>query len=342
VTRYFLGLVSRLYGSAALARRRWYASHPSARRRLARPVVSIGNLSVGGAGKTPLVVAVARLLLEMGERPSILSRGYGRRCAGEGVVVVSDALTRRASVSEAGDEPFMLATALPGAAVLVCEDRYKAGRLAETQFGCTVHVLDDGFQHFGLERDVDLLVVGGDDLDHPDPLPLGRLREPLAAAAAADAVLASSMPGETARSLRVPCGFSVRRAIGRPRTSPTGARGGETPVAPPGPVLALAGIARPQRFFDDLRAAGWTLAGTRTFPDHHWFSARDVAAVEDAARAAGAQAILTTEKDMVRLANPDGARIPFLWVPLDSTPDEAFAPWLRERLEQARLEHATP
>jgi len=303
-----LRLISHLFGSIALARRRWYVAHPQARRRLERPVVSIGNLSLGGTGKTPLVAAVARLLAETGERPAILSRGYKRRRSPEGVVVVSDGTSLRTDVAHAGDEPFMLAQAIPNTAVLVSSDRYLAGRLAETQLGCTVHVLDDGFQHFGLARDIDLLIVTSGDLDNPNPLPLGRLREPLAVAPAADAVLVSSAeprdPAEMARELEVAQWFRVDRTIEAPRTMANHRSAGNEPAAleMPGPVFAIAGIANPQRFFDDLTRAGWHLVGTRRFADHHQFGAEDIAGVVRAAQSAGAQAVLTTEKDMVRLA----------------------------------------
>jgi tetraacyldisaccharide 4'-kinase len=338
-------LLSNTYGSIALARRRWYVSHPAARRRLDRPVISVGNLSVGGTGKTPLVAAVARLLIEMGERPAILSRGYKRRHRSADVVIVSDGSSVLADVAHAGDEPFMLARAVPHAAVLVSPDRYLAGRLAETRLGCTVHVLDDGFQHFGLARDLDLLIVTSADRANPHPLPLGRLREPFSAAAAADAVFVNSSDVTNHFDGRLV--FRMERTIDPPRPIPRDIQSaGREPASIdiPGPVFAMAGIGNPRRFFDDLRAAGWHLVGTRTFADHHQFSAGDIAGVLGAAEAAGAKAVLTTEKDMVRLSgipavpdpqsripNPE-SRIPILWTPLRVTLDPAFAPWLRERL----------
>ena len=345
-----LRLASHLVGAVALARRRWYASHPGARRRLDRPVVSVGNLSVGGTGKTPLVGALARLLVGMGERPAVLSRGYARERPREGVVVVSDGSSVLAGVAESGDEPFMLARAVPQAAVLVCADRFAAGHLAEHRLGCTVHLLDDGFQHLRLARDVDLLIVSHGDLDYPHPVPLGRLREPIAAAAAADAVLVASgepiTPAQAAAGLHVAHAFGLDRAIGGPRVFPGQAEteaGTDAPVSAPGPVFAVAGIARPERFFGDLGAAGWTLAGTRAFRDHHRFTEREVADLRRAAQEVGARAVLTTEKDMVRLdaagasLTPGaGPRIPFLWVPLQVTLDPSFAPWLRDRLTRAR------
>ncbi len=152
-------------------------------------MISIGNIAAGGRAKTPMAALAASLLRDAGERPAILSRGYGRRVAPDGVVVVRDPGGIRADLDRSGDEPLMLARALDGVAVLVSSSRFLAGRLAETWFGCTVHVLDDGFQHFDLHRDADLVVVARADLDRPVTLPSGRLREPLDALAAADAVV---------------------------------------------------------------------------------------------------------------------------------------------------------
>src|SRR5262249_36475033 len=143
-------------------------------RRLSRPVISVGNLRVGGTGKTPVAAVVAQALLAAGERPAILTRGYARRAPADGVTVVSDGRTILTGVDAAGDEPLMLARALPDAMVLVGANRYLSGRLAEERLGATVHVLDDGFQHLELARDVDLLVVSEDDLND-QPLPFGRL-----------------------------------------------------------------------------------------------------------------------------------------------------------------------
>ena len=301
-----LGLASHLFSSIAVARRRWYASHPAARRRLTRPVISVGNLSVGGTGKTPVVAALARLLIEMGERPAILSRGYKRQRSREGVVVVSDGTSLKTDVGHAGDEPFMLARMLPNVVVLVSSQRYLAGCLAETQFHCTVHLLDDGFQHLGLARDVDLLILTGEDLANPNTLPLGRLREPLSAAAAADAVLVSAAeslaPEVAAKVSELPRSFRIDRRIDTPRhVQMRGDEGDVASISPPGPVFALAGIGNPQRFFEDLQRAGWWLTGTRSLADHHQFSAEDIEAIVRAAETSGATAVLMTEKDMVRL-----------------------------------------
>jgi len=160
----FADPLSTAYARVAQLRRAWYA-RPGRRRRLTHPVISVGNLSMGGSGKTPVVAALARLLRQRGERPVILTRGYGRRDKREGVVVVSDGERVLEPVERSGDEPQLLARTLPGVPVLVGADRYLAGVFAARHFAATVSILDDGFQHVQLERDVDLLLVSVDDLN---------------------------------------------------------------------------------------------------------------------------------------------------------------------------------
>lgn len=328
-----------VYARAALWRRAWYARHPEARRRLARPVVSVGNIAAGGSGKTPVVAAIARELLARGERPSILTRGYARRQAGDGVLVVSDGRAVVEPVSRSGDEPQMLARALPGVPVLVGVDRFLAGRLAERRLGCTVHILDDGFQHLQLHRDVDLVLLAPADLTD-EVLPAGRLREPVSAAACADALLvtggidADAASRERAASLGVPHAFTVAAELGAPRlVEPFGAAMPEPAGAR---VVAVAGIARPARFFDAARSRGWDVVKELAFRDHHWFSARDLERIRDAARAAGADAVLTTEKDAMRFRDLPlgslGFTLAFLPMTVAIHPAGAFGDWLSARL----------
>jgi len=295
-------------------RRRWHAGRPEGRRRLASPVISVGALAVGGSGKTPVAEHIARLLLEMGERPAILSRGYGRSDPVDGVVVVRDATGLIGTLETAGDEPWMLARSLEGVVVVVASDRYLAGTLAETCLGATVHVLDDGFQHVALERDTDLVVLSGADLDEGEVLPAGRLREPLATVSDADALLLNDMSDAHRdrverelvagqQQLRV---FRLRRQVGKTH-SELGLDTAGTPERG-GPVIAVAGIARPARFFEDVRHAGFDVVRTLAFPDHHRYGRRAINQIQKEARAVGADAIVTTQKDFVRLES---------WLPFD-------------------------
>ncbi|MEW5981512.1 MAG: tetraacyldisaccharide 4'-kinase [Acidobacteriota bacterium] len=332
-------MLSALYAELARARRDRF-QRPGCRRRLRRPVVSVGNLSVGGRGKTPVVAHVAAVLSGMGERPAILSRGYGRRDRADGVVVVHDGTTIRAGLDQAGDEPLMLARRSDKTPVLVCPNRYLAGRLAELHLGATVHVLDDGFQHLPLERSVDLLIVSHADLDDPRTLPAGRLREPLAAAAQADAVLTEAGGPEGAEKVAARLGvaraFEMARHLQLPRrwdALPEGA-----PLEPGTRLLAVAGIARPERFFADLQELGLDIAGTVAFRDHHAFGADDIVAIVERARVNRASAIVTTEKDLMRLLPHRPFSMPVAWVPLSVTLEPAgrFQAWLAERLAAAR------
>jgi len=317
-------LLDLLYSRLARARRRYYQRRPYLRRRLAAPVISIGNLTVGGSGKTPLAAAIARALLDMRERPSILSRGYARKIRDEGVVIVSDGRRVLEGVERSGDEPQMLARGVPGAAVLVSPSRYAAGRIAESRLGCTVHVLDDGFQHFDLARDIDLLVLP-DAAEDMRTLPFGRFREPLDAASAADAFFVEE--GVRSPDLEPRPLFTFTRQLGGPR--------------PDRPAFAFAGIAKPERFFGDLEKAGWTLTGRRSFGDHHHYSGSELDEIARAATSSGAAVILTTEKDLVRLGSDPltctGVRPQISAVPLEVTIDPAFTPWLAERLRAIRV-----
>jgi len=309
------GLLSGAYGRVLLMRRAWYA-RPGRRRRLNHRVISVGNLSLGGSGKTPVVAALARLLQERGERPVILTRGYGRREVTEGVLVVSDGQRVLEPVSRSGDEPQLLARTLSGVPVLVCADRYIAGLFAERHFGVTVSILDDGFQHVQLERDVDLLLVSPADLDDR-VLPSGRLREPLTAAQCADAVLVPGIDEDGAQVAAALGHHSAFRIVPHYGALANGGR-----------VLAFAGIARPERFFNALRSLGYDVARELTFRDHHWYTARDRETIQSAARETNASLIVTTEKDAVR-CDFDVAVLP-MTVSIEPAAD--FESWLMGRL----------
>lgn len=321
------------YAAAARIRRRFYARHPQRQRRLARPVLSIGNIAAGGRGKTPLVARVAALLRDAGERPSILSRGYGRENPDAGIVVVRDPDGIRADLARAGDEPLMLAKQLDGVAVLASANRYVAGRLAEHHFGCTVHILDDGFQHLALHRDVDVVLVAQDDVDRPLTFPRGRLREPIEALAAADAIVA--LDDADVRPLGLACRiFQARRRMEAPRIVDAAA----DEDAAQGAAVALAGIAHPERFFEGLRAMGWPVARELAYRDHHPYTRADVAHILDVARQQGAGVVVTTEKDVVRLLpfRPLGVRLAVAPLTVAIDEEAAFMEWLAGRLHRAR------
>jgi tetraacyldisaccharide 4'-kinase len=321
-------LLDLLYAQAVAARRRWYERHPGARKRLRQPVISVGNLSVGGTGKTPFVAHVTRWLIERGERPAILSRGYGRRHRRDGVVLVADGTRVTSDVDSAGDEPLMLARALPGAIVAVADDRHLAGVLVERRCGATVHVLDDGFQHLQLARDVDVLMTSPGEIANGRVLPFGRLRESRRAAARAHAVVVMDTDRAGARAEAWSLGISQSAAATR------------TLAVPGDDVrrLALAGIAQPQRFFAALGDAGFQVASTLSFPDHHRYSTADVEHIASSMQRSGAEAVVTTEKDAVRLARFATLPFRYLAVPMTLTIDGwgDLAALFEETLARAR------
>ena len=321
-----------LYSRAASARRHWYERHPEARRRLHRPVISIGNLSVGGTGKTPLVGAIAEWLIARGERPAILSRGYKRPLALDGVTVVSDGSRLLTDFHHAGDEPVMLARQVPGAIVCVAEERHLAGVVAERALGATVHLLDDGFQHVQLARDLDILVTVRGEIASGHVLPRGRLRESRSAAARAQFVVVLAADAEAARNEAWELGVSAfssatRRLAGPPLAS-----------AAQECVVAAAGIGHPEQFFAMLREAGFSLDATLAFPDHHRYTAADITRLDAVRTASKAQRVVTTAKDAVRFEAV--GRLPFelTVVPMSLALDDwgALAASLEQALTRAR------
>lgn len=281
------------------------------------PVVSIGNLTVGGTGKTPAVDLAVATLANLGRRVAIVSRGYGRRSSG--IQVVADTASIRLDPVDAGDEPFLLARRLPGVPVVVGANRYDAARLAVERFGATAIVLDDGFQHRTLVKDLEIVMTrarrpwGNGRL-----LPHGPLREPLAALARADLIVAAGTDRvEDAEEVRE---TARRHAPGVPVVAAryVAVESWEAERMRPHPLtdlanrrlLAFAGIASPEAFSHTLDTLRVEVADFVTFVDHHWYTAGDLAALEARAAALGAEGLVTTEKDWVRLRGVERTRRP--------------------------------
>ncbi len=283
-----------IFGAVVDARNALYDQGTLKARRLAGPVVSIGNLSLGGAGKTPFVILLGRLLAERGLRFDVLSRGFGRRRRGVRLVHPGGL------PHDFGDEPLLIARQL-SVPVIVGEDRYAAGRLAEEKFGPQLHLLDDGFQHRALARDFDIVLVTPDDA-RDRLLPAGRLREPLSALARADAVVLAS--GAASEDFPAPGKLLWR------------VRRGLAPVnIPPRPV-AFCGIARPRNFFLQLRTAGVEPAAHAVYRDHHAYAEKDVRELLALRQSSGAGGFVTTEKDAVNLGGYLSALEPLVVVPV--------------------------
>ncbi|MGC1450615.1 MAG: tetraacyldisaccharide 4'-kinase [Candidatus Sulfotelmatobacter sp.] len=286
--------LSAIYGGVVQGRNALYDRGVLRAQRLQGPVVSVGNLSAGGSGKTPFVLLLGELLKARGINLDVLSRGYGRKSSG--VRLVDPA----GLPQEFGDEPLLIARKLQ-VPVVVGEDRYEAGRFAESRFGPQLHLLDDGFQHRALARDFDVVLVTPQDASDR-LLPAGRLREPLFALRRADAVVLAS--GAAAKSF--PLGgkmvWRVRRGI-VPQN------------VPPRPVVFCA-IARPQNFALQLRAAQIEPVAEAFYRDHHAYSEKDVRELLELKQRSEAGGFVTTEKDAVNLGGYLSALEPLAVVPV--------------------------
>lgn len=286
------------------------------RKRLPVPVISIGNVTMGGTGKTPMTRYICEGIMSRGRRPAALSYGYGGSLSGE-FSVVSLPDTVLLSAREVGDEPAMLASKLPGVPVLVGKHRYESGLHAVKEFGSDVAVLDDGFQVWKLHRDLDIVLVDGmRPFDNGRTLPAGKLREPVSALRRADCiVITGDGPSDEARAqiARVAPGAAVFSARHVPIAFHAIEDGEEIGLERirGRKVFALSSIAHPESFERTGAETGASLSGIERFPDHYLYTQEDVSRVENKARECGAEFIVTTEKDGVKL---EGMRmnVPFL------------------------------
>lgn len=299
-------MLSWLYGAGVSLRNLRYDRNPEASVQLPTKVVSVGNLTVGGSGKTPIVAAVARELFARGERVAVLSRGFGRRSKSD-FVLVSDGNRVLASAEEAGDEPLELAQSVPGLVVAVGADRAEVGRRLLEKLGPSTLVLDDGFQHRRLRRDLDLVCF-----DAKEPvaslrlLPSGRLREPLENLSRAHALVwtrwSEDAPSDELRRLvegarpDLPSIRTRNRLAGFSPLDGSEALGAESLRGRP--VGVLLGVARPERVLESIPADVVFRAIRR---DHHWWGETEVRALAEEAKWRGAALLLTTGKDAVKM-----------------------------------------
>lgn len=274
-------------------------------------VVSVGGLTAGGAGKTPAVAALAGWAVDRGLRAAVLSRGYGGKGPGS-PVVVSDGERILAGAGEAGDEPFMLAGMLPGVPVVVSGKRSLAGRLAHRKWGTDFFILDDGFQHRRVERNLDVVLLdAADPVGNGRLLPWGPLREPISALDRAGVVVVTrSNPGMKGRE---PVDKLLARFPGLPCVHsthvPTSAVFPSSGLEHPAGffqgkrVAAFCGIARPTVFRETLTRLGAELTAFRSFRDHHPFTKAEARELTELSRDTGAEALITTEKDWARIGS---------------------------------------
>jgi tetraacyldisaccharide 4'-kinase len=274
--------LSTIFGAGVAVRNALYDRGIIKARRLACPVISVGNISVGGSGKTPFVIALGRLLKERGIEFDVLSRGYRRR--GAGVAIVDP----NGSPEQFGDEPLLIARKLQ-VPVIVGAPRYEAGLLAERQFAHRLHLLDDGFQHRGLHRDFNIVMLPASDMEDT-LLPGGRLREPLSALRRADALVVMGQ-------------LAVQKNVAVPKNLVWRVRRRIIIAGIEAKAIAFCGVARPEQFFSGLSDLGIEIAEEVSFPDHHRYTEKDIAQLIDLKSRFAAGGFLTTEKDLINLGS---------------------------------------
>ncbi|HXJ79332.1 MAG TPA: tetraacyldisaccharide 4'-kinase [Candidatus Methylomirabilis sp.] len=303
-----LSLLSMGYRIALAARERAYRMRLLRTGRLPCPVVSVGNITVGGSGKTPMVEEVALCLMELGALPVVVSRGYGRDT--RGVRIVADREGTRLTPRAAGDEPTLLAEHLPGIPVVVGENRFEAGQVALRECDAAAIVLDDGFQHRTLHKNLEILVVNGSaPWGNRRLFPRGMLREPLSSLGRADLFVVTNprTPAEVDAATDTIRRHNTRAPILAARYHVVGAV-----TMPAGcdlssealhgrRLLAFAGLGSPRGFAETLAASGVDVTGLIEYPDHYWFAERDLEELARHAAAIGAEGLITTEKDWIRL-----------------------------------------
>jgi tetraacyldisaccharide 4'-kinase len=303
-----LALPSLPYSFIQFIRSALYRKKMLATRKLPRPVISIGNITVGGTGKTPTCASIAAMLLAKGMKVAVLSRGYGGTREGK-TAIVSDGRTVLLNAEECGDEPYLLASTIPGLMVIIGSDRYSAGMLAIKQLSPDIFLLDDGFQHLQLHRDLNILL-----LDYVKPfgngwtLPAGLLREPVSSAKRADLIIHTRSPAKAKPSKTVE---GIPECVSRHELADARPLDGGMAVAfnklKKNRIIAFAGIAEPELFFESLRKLGLNLVATINFPDHADYNSSQISEIINRMQAENADLLITTEKDGVKLKNlPQG------------------------------------
>ncbi len=340
-----LGFFSFLYGRmmdtrAWLYRKGFYRSHS-----LACQVVSVGNITLGGTGKTPFVALLAGWMRDRGLTPAVLSRGYKGRFSGP-YGIVSDGKRVLLDAIQAGDEPYFLAEKLKGVPVIVGSERRVTGRIAVEHFHANVVILDDGFQHLSLKRNLNFLLIDAScPFGNGKVFPRGPLREPMGQIGRADALILTKVEGDG--NIQILNRKLADRGVGIPvfRTEyrPYGIRalnGGE--ILPlenlqGKKVLAFSGIAQPESFRRTLRGLNCQIVEWETFPDHYQYRQEDVNGLQDRAFRAGAEVLVTTEKDMVRIKSFSSGPVP-VWAlcvnhAFRENDGARFEAFLRERMD---------
>jgi tetraacyldisaccharide 4'-kinase len=305
---FFFYLLSFPYGGAVRTRNRLFDNGFLKQQRIGCPVISVGNLTVGGTGKTPMVILLAGMLKDRGLRPAVLSRGYGGKSTAD-VLVVSDGRQVFAGPEQAGDEPVLIARRLKDVPVLAGTKRAVTGQYALEHFDVDTILLDDGFQHRYLKRDLDIVLLDSrQPLGNGFLLPRGPLREPPSALGRAGIIVFTRSGGCKAEPIDERLSGSLSgRVVLRTRVRPTSLttrEGEELPLSflQGKRIFAFAGIAQPDSFRQTIESLGGIIAGFRAFPDHHGYSSQDLGRIENEAGLVRSDILLATEKDLVKLS----------------------------------------
>lgn len=318
-------------------------------RHLPSPVICVGNITTGGTGKTPTVIALAKLLQKNTESPriAILTRGY-KRMSRSPVTVVSDGARLLSSPSDAGDEPYMIASALNGIPVIVGADRYKSGTYAITHFSTELFILDDGYQHIKLNRDVNILIVDATNpIGNGYLLPKGILREPLQAISRADCIIISKVSGGDKRYVEKlirtynknsPVFYGDYKLTNIKKLD--GNMLGLHSISGKN-LLIFSGIGNPQYFRKVVENNKGKVIKELIYPDHHWYEEKDLKDIINEARKLSVGAVVTTEKDAVRikgagLLNSGNIKIDIMILQVEMEIDRIFKEWILSKIKKSR------
>ena len=344
-----LTLLSCIYWIVWSIRKKLYLTGILKVKRLPCPVISIGNITVGGTGKTPVVIALARLLQDKVEHVVVLSRGYKRRSQSP-IVVVSDENKIISTPLESGDEPYLIASLLHSVRVIVGANRYDSGRYAIENFNARLFILDDGFQHIELYRDSDILLI---DATNPTGnghlLPKGILREPLSEISRADCIIisrANEGDREYVTGLvrkynkNSPVFYGTYKA--KCFIDLNGNIHGLNYIAGKA-ILLFSGIGNPYSFRKSIEDIGGRVQGEIIFPDHYWYKEKDMNRIFEDAKRVSADTILTTEKDIVRIIgtnvfNKAEDNIVILALKVEMELSEGFEEWITGQVDRVRVE----